>query len=231
MHFLLTFISIALILLNGAVNKGGRSVEPTIEEQMFDFGHVGIEYDVQHQYIFENRTSDSIKILKATPLCDCTSSYAMDSIVAPGDTTLININFSTKDQYGPTNKEIVVTTDHKELDSLHYFYLAIVGQWFDGLRPEPSALLFLPKKGPQTVKIPNMNFDKITISSFIQYRDFFSIKETSSEAKKGESLTFEVSPRNDLPKGNYRSNVTLHIDKGEEFEETILTIPVKIVVY
>jgi len=231
MYFLLTIISTALIFLNGALSKGGKSPELTIEEQLFDFGHVGIEYDVQHQYIFENRTSDTIRILKATPLCDCTSAYALDSIVFPGNTTFININFSTKDQYGPTNKEIVVTTDHKQLDSLHYYYLAIVGQWFDGIRSDPSALLFLPKKGPQSVKIPNYNFDKISISSFIQYRDFFTIKETVSEAKKGESLTFVITPRQDLPNGNYRSNVTLHINKGEESEETILTIPVKIVVY
>lgn len=231
MCFLLTIISTALIFIAGATDNGKSPVKPTIKEQLFDFGHVGIEYSVQHRYTFENRTSDTIRILKITPLCDCTSAYPLDSIATPGETIQFNINFNTKDQYGPMNKEIIVTTDHNNLDSLHYYYLAIVGQWFEGLRPEPTALLFLPQKGPQTVKIPNNNFDIITLSSFTQHRDFFTVALSSDEANRGEFLTFEIIPKQDLSKGTYRSNVTVHIDKGEEYEKTILTIPVKIVVY
>ncbi len=231
MYFLLTIISTALIFMTGATNKGDSSVKQILEEQLFDFGHVGIAYNVQHRFAFKNRTSDTIRILKTTPLCDCTSAYPLDSIAAPGETIQFNINFSTKNQYGPINKEIIVTTNHNRLDSLHYFYRAIIGQWFESLRPDPTALLFLPKKGPQTVQIPNLNFNKITLSSFTQHRDFFTVAISSDEANKGESLSFEIIPKQDLSRGTYRSNVTIHIDKGENYEETILTIPVKIVVY
>jgi len=231
MYFLLTIFSSALIFLIGATNKEGKSIEPGIEEQVFDFGHVGIDYNVQHRFAFENRSSDTIRIKKVTPLCDCSSAIALDSIAAPGDTILINVNFNTKNQYGPVNKEIVVTTDHNSLDTLHYYYLAIIGQWFEGILPNPKALLFLPKKGPQMVVIKNQNFDRIKIVGFSQHSDFFTIKEVDSEAKKGESITFEVNPRQNLSKGNYRTNVTLNIDKGEDYQETILTIPIKIVAY
>ena len=231
MMFLLTIISTAYLFVAGAANKGDASEEPTIEEQMFDFGHIGIEYNVQHQFAFENRTSDTIKILKASPLCDCTSAYPLDSIAAPGDTVLININFSTKDLYGAVNKEVIVTTDHDRLDSLHYYYLAIIGQWFDGIRPNPTALLFLPKKGPQTIQVPNQSFDMITFAGYDQHRDFFTVAGKVTEAKKGENLEVVITPAQDLKRGNYKSNLTLHIDKGSDNEETILTIPIKIVVY
>ncbi len=231
MYFLLTIISTALIFSAGVANKTGESGNTNLEGQIFDFGHVGIDYRVQHHFAFENKTSDTIRIKNTIPLCDCTSAYPLDSIAAPGETVLFNVNFNTKDQYGPINKELIVTTDHDNLDTLHYFYRAIVGQWFESLRPDPTALLFLPKKGPQTIKVPNQKFDKITLSSFSQHDDFFTVTTSSGKAKKGESLTLEVNPKQNLSKGSYKTNITLHINKGDEFQETILTVPVKIVVY
>ena len=34
----------------------------TYDEQMHDFGHIGMDFKIQHTYIFENRTDVPIKI-------------------------------------------------------------------------------------------------------------------------------------------------------------------------
>ncbi len=202
----------------------------TYEEQMYDFGHIGMDYKIQHTYIFENRTDVPIKIKDIYVSCDCTGVRSADTLVMPGDTAFFNLTFNTKDFYGPVNKSFTVETDHPKLPKLEYFYVSIVGQWFNGLKPNPISLFFLPSKKIGTISIPNVSFDEITIESVKHFRNYVSTQIKTKKAEKGKFVEVEVIPDKNLKSGTYQTTVTIKI-LTDDNDNIILSIPVKIVRY
>ncbi len=233
----MNWIMIAALMLSlGAAEKNVKpadDVKPTTEETFFDFGHIGIDYTLYHRFPFVNRTPDTIHIVNVHVPCDCTNVIAIDTVIAPGDSTTLNLKFSTKDFYGPQNKSFRVDTDSPihGLDHVEYFYLSIIGQWFDGITPDPLALFFLPPHKEKSLEIPNKLFDQLSIGDVYSQDDYFTVDTPKRDAAKGESLKVVVRPSPDLRAGTYHSNFTLTIDKSDDSQPAILTIPVKIVRY
>ncbi len=233
------FLILTLALTGAAFAAGDKpgtpkavspDLRPQFQSTVFDFGHVGIDYNVYHRYAFVNPTADTVRILSVVAHCDCSSAICPDSVVPPGDSTSINLRFSTKNFYGPQNKSITVTTDHPAMKNVELFYLSIIGQWFDGLRPDPEALFFLQANQPRKVTIPNRNFDLIELAGVTQLDNHFQVKVVSGKAKKNQAIEIEVTPSANAPKGTYHSNLTLQVESGNG-EPTVMTIPVKIVRY
>ncbi|KAA3637781.1 MAG: DUF1573 domain-containing protein [Calditrichaeota bacterium] len=163
--------------------------------------------------------------------CDCTTVTPSDTTLKPGDTVYFDLTFETKDYFGPVNKSFTVFTDYKKRPEVQFFYLAIVGQWYNGLKPDPISLFFLPGKKKQTVKIPNKVFDEISVDYQILFNDHFTAKAVNDKAGKDEFLEFEISPSPTLPIGTNHSSLTIGITDSDSEEKTILTIPVKLVKY
>lgn len=231
MNIALALITTAILSVAGIDDEQAAHMRPTTDEEMFDFGHVGIDYTVYRQFAFENRTNDTIRIRKATANCDCGRVHALESVIAPGDSARFQLRFKTKDLFGPTNRSFTVITDHPLLDTLEFFYLSVVGQWFSGLRPTPAALMFLPNKTEETVRIPNRGFETISLLKVLQFDRTFTLTATTDEADQGGELVLVITPDPNLGEGTYVTNVTLYIGTDEDSDPTILTIPIKIVRY
>jgi len=199
------------------------------EEQVFDFGHVGIDFDITHTFKYTNSGEKPLTITRLEIPCDCSKVTASDSIVAPGHSVTFRLKFSTRDFFGPTNKSFKVHTDSPNLPELVYFNRAIVGQWYHYLKPEPISIFLLPAKTSKRVTIPNKAFDRISLSVVEQADDIFSVRILNNDVKMGKSLEFEIIARDDLPRGTFLSSVTIKIDKSGDDKPSILTIPVKIV--
>jgi len=224
-------VSLMLSLAAGVGARQDKDIRPSYDETFFDFGHLGIDYKAYHRFPLVNRTDDTIRILGVHVPCDCSRITSTDSVLAPGESMTFNLTYSTKDFYGPQNKTFRVDTDHAELAHVEYFYLSIIGVWFDGLRPQPMALFFLPTHKEKTISIANTSFDRIDVEGTYQQDDYVTIEVTNGTAEQDESLVLTVRPVKDLRPGTFHSNVTLTIDKGEDSEPTILTIPIKVVRY
>ena len=200
----------------------------TVVEEFFDFGHVGIEYKLFHKFKVINSGSKLIKIDSINVTCDCsTVRYRKDSI-KKGDTLDFILTFDTKDFYGPVNRKFKIYLSVTEKTTISLIYLANVGQWMNGLKPNPFSIFFLPTHKKKTVKIPNKYFDKISLELERQYDNSFTVEIIKAEAERGEKLELSLSPNPELGKGTYLSNFTLKVITGEDEEATILTIPVKI---
>ena len=199
-------------------------------DQVFDFGHVGIEFVLFHQYKYINETSNPIHIIGMDIPCDCSNVVASDTVIYPGDTAYFRLALSTRNLYGPTNKSFKVKTDNPEAPEVQFFNLSIVGQWFNGLRPNPLSLFFLPGKASDIISVPNQNYSRTEITDTYPYDTTFTFRILKKSAAKGEKLQMEISPIPNLEKGTYQSNLTLEIAKDDE-TATILTVPIKIVRY
>lgn len=201
-----------------------------IVEQVHDFGHVGIDFNLYHTFKYVNVTEKPVRILKTQSNCDCSTVKFNDSLLQPGDTGFFKLTFSTRDYYGPTNKSIKVITDNPQVPEINFFYLANVGQWFNGLKPRPISVFFLPGKTLQKIIIPNIIYDEIKILDTDKYDNIFQVKMISSSADKGKNIEIDISPDANLQKGTFHSLLTLSISTGKE-KPVILSIPVKIVRY
>ena len=224
-------IGIASTGVPSADTKKPSAISPLPHELTYDFGHMGIDFVVQHTYYLVNRSQVPIRILDAVPSCQCTSVLPLDSLVAPGDSARFRVKFNSKDFYGPVVKTFRVTTDHPELQEIVYSFTSIVGQWFDGLKPEPVSLFFLPVHKSRKVTIPNTQYGEIRLSGLGQSDNTYEVNKLTERAGKGQQIELEIVPKPDLKAGTYQSSLTLTIDKKDHEKPTILTLPVKIVRY
>ena len=221
-------ISFAIIVM-AATAFGARDVG--FDERIHQFGHVGIRFRVMHKFPLYNRGETPYKIDSCYTRCDCSSVALSDSIMYPGDTVYIELAFETQDYYGPTNKSVSLFTNYQAFAQHKFFYQAIVGQWFRGLKPDPISLFFLPGHGPKKITLPNRTGAEIRIVDMYQFDETFTVKTSSEKAGNGSNLEFEVTPADGLSTGTYHSNFTLEIGIGDREEPIVMTIPVKIVRY
>ncbi|MDH4156357.1 MAG: DUF1573 domain-containing protein [candidate division Zixibacteria bacterium] len=221
-------LALLIVLLTQSLVAAQAKLE---YDAVFDFGHVGIDFKVYHTYTLHNRGKRLVKITGLNASCDCTSLTKSDSLIRPRDSVLIHATFDSKNFYGPVNKSFRIYTDDPTTPEIQLFYVATVGQWFNGIKPDPVSVLLLPAHKSRRVTIPNRAFDKITLAGFETSNSHFDINVTRGEATKGANLELDVTPKSDLPKGTYRSSLTLSVGVPAEDDHITLTIPVKIVRY
>ncbi|RKX20091.1 MAG: hypothetical protein DRP35_06595 [Candidatus Zixiibacteriota bacterium] len=200
-------------------------------ERIFNFGHVGIDYKIYHNYYIYNIGQKSYKLDSINTNCDCSYAISSDSIINPNDTITIKLEFNTANYYGFNNKQISVYTNYSTLPKLSFPYKSIVGQWPAGVKPDPISLFFLPNHKTKKISIPNPVLDNIKLDDILKFDSTFSIKILKDEAKRGEKIELSVDPISNLSKGTYYSNFTLYIDAIPDKGKIILTIPIKIVRY
>ena len=139
-----TFITACLFIVLG-ISSAFSDTGLMSTGRVYDFGEVGIDFDVFHTFTIVNHSDSAITIDSVKVTCDCSYVTFLDSLVAPGDSAKIHLKFNTKNYYGPVSKAILVYSNSAITPKLEMFYKAIVGQWYYGLQPKPSSLFFLPK--------------------------------------------------------------------------------------
>ena len=233
MYKILENSNLRLLLAIGfilAFTSQSDSTEPvTVVEDFIDFGYVGIEYKLFHKFKVINSGTKRIKIDSIDVPCDCSVVRYKKEWMEKGDTLDFILTFDTKDFYGPVNRKFKIYVSYPEKKTISIIYLANVGQWVNGLKPNPFSVFFLQTHKEQIVKIPNKFFDKISLELERQYDNSFTVEFIKAEAERGEMLELLLSPSSELGKGTYHSNFTVKVTAGENEEPVFLTIPVKIV--
>lgn len=228
-RIILLLTAIAIISTTAMAAESPRSLK--ISEQVYDFGHVGIAFKLFHTFRLINNGEQPIRILGLDVSCHCSMVGLLDSLIEPGDTVPLPLRYDTKDLFGPTAKSFRVTTDDPNRPELQFFYKSIVGQWYNGLKPNPMSLFFLPGQKPRKVTIPNRSFDEISLSIIEQSDTTFDITVLKEEARRNQALELEVRPKAALNPGTYLSGFTIEINTGHDKKPVILTVPVKTVIY
>lgn len=226
-----TYIFSSLLIGFTLISGLTLAQSPLKFDPVYDFGHIGIDFKIYHSYPIFNNGSKPVKITGLDVNCDCTTVSKSDSIIAPNDSVMITVSFETKNYYGPTNKIFTVRTDDSLRPEIKFFYLSIVGQWFNGLKPAPMSLFFLSGHNDKTITVPNKFFDKISLKNVEVAHPYVDIELKRTEAVKGEKLELIVSRRKEVDSGTFRTSLTLRIEVPDDDEDVFLTVPVKIVGY
>lgn len=223
-----TALVIAAII---ALFTGHAGAQLRAIERIHGFGHVGIDFDMFHNFKLTNDGSEAVTIDSVIVNCDCTSLYFTDSTLQPGDTGDVRIQFNTRKFFGETSRAVRVYWRGENPVLMELFFTATVGQWHYDLKPKPLSLFFLPNKKSKKVKISNPTFTEVQLAGIEQADSFFTVREITASAKQGEAIEFEVTPSDNLSAGTYMSSFTVMLDLSLDLAPVHLTIPVKIVRY
>jgi hypothetical protein len=92
---------------------GVASAAPSlvIPNQSFDFGYAPQQSELSYSYWLHSTGSDTLKILQVIPGCGCTKAPLEKETLAPGDSTRLEVTFSSKRYQGQITKQPRIQTN------------------------------------------------------------------------------------------------------------------------
>ncbi|MDH4156276.1 MAG: DUF1573 domain-containing protein [candidate division Zixibacteria bacterium] len=115
-------LGIILLLVWAAAASAAPAVQ--IPDDAFDFGKVAQHAKVNHTFWIKSTGSDTLRITAVVPGCGCTQAPLKDSVLAPGDSTSLEIVFSTLSYRGYITKRPYLETNASDEKT----YLKIVAE-------------------------------------------------------------------------------------------------------
>lgn len=98
----LLLTALAAILIPAAVAYAAPRL--TILDNEFDFGYSPQNCEIAHSFWLHSTGNDSLKIMKVTPGCSCTQAPLQKNMLAAGDSTQLEVIFSTGHYYNQVTK-------------------------------------------------------------------------------------------------------------------------------
>jgi hypothetical protein len=83
----------------------------SIPEKHWDYGFVPQNGVLTHSYTIMNTGDDTLRISEVKPGCSCTTAPIHKQILAPGDSTTVELIFDTKVSRGRTNKNAQIISN------------------------------------------------------------------------------------------------------------------------
>lgn len=202
----------------------------TVKAGQVDFGHIGSDFKVYHEFIYVNKTPTTVTLKTDDVPCECSKVTLTDSTVAPGDSARIRVEFDTIYLFGETIKTFTLATTDPSAPIIEYEYVSHIGRWLGGIKPEPLSAFLLPGQTTKTIFIPNLSVDKLTVSVLGQADDYYALKVKNSRISKGEKAQIELTLTKSLATGTYYSSFRVQAMLPDDVP-VILSVPVKIVRY
>ncbi|RKY32477.1 MAG: hypothetical protein DRP74_02565 [Candidatus Omnitrophota bacterium] len=81
---------------------------------IWDFGKVQEGEVLEHSFILQNDSQDTLNINSLNTSCGCTVSEVEKKSLAPGESTTINVIFNSKGYSGAVQQQVFVNTDNLE---------------------------------------------------------------------------------------------------------------------
>jgi hypothetical protein len=222
----LTFSTLLSLILAGTIHAG-----PAIEipNATFDFGRVCQHAKVAHTFWIKSVGDDTLKITKIVPGCGCTQAPLKDSTIAPGDSTELEIFFSTRSFRGPVTKKPYLETNTPE-GRVYVKFKSVLVPEPDTLMPislspynlDVSQFTELPRRKAKFL-IQNKGDRDYELKLIDWSRKYFDVK-LPKVVKAGETAEGLVIVHKDKIKSEFEQSLTFEINDGKH---TRYTLPVK----
>lgn len=223
-------ILVLIIVLSVSSAFAGPKVH--VPDSTFDFGKVVQNVTVSHSFWIHSVGDDTLRITRIVPGCGCTKAPVTDSVLAPGDSTRIEIVFSTKRFRGLVAKRPFFETNA----GAERNYLKITADLsVDGDMMRPLVITPTEVDVSQFTQAPRRRAKfQVTNLSDREYKlqlvddafNNFDI-ELPGRIKAGETVEATVLVKEDLVELPFEQSVTFQLDDeaGSRY-----TVPVKRVV-
>ncbi len=222
------FLSIALFISLAAT---GLKAAPRAEipNSTFNFGRVSQQVTIYHTFWVKSTGDDTLIITRVEPGCGCTKAPIQDTVLAPGDSTRLQIFFSTWQYRGYVIKKPHIITNAP--DSITY-----------------AQILAEPVTDPSSVRPVTVEPFKVDVSQFsaaVRRKATFKIINKGSQdyplelievsgdvfdvdlppvVKAGETVLGTITVHEKAVKGEFQTSFTFEVgDEGR----TRFTLPVR----
>lgn len=219
-------LSLSLLLFISNVVYGGPMIE--IKNGSFNFGKTAQHAAVSHTFWIKSTGDQPLEITKVIPGCGCTKAPLKDSTLAPGDSTSLEIIFSTKSYRGYVSKKPYLETNIGEDKS----YLRIDAE----LMPKPDSQFYPLRISPYNVDvsqfsdkvrrkakfvIENLSDTDLTLSVVDMDSKNFDL-DLPKKIKAGESVTGMIDVHEDKVDLEFEQSFTFETSDGNRY-----SLPVK----
>ncbi|MDH3890274.1 MAG: DUF1573 domain-containing protein [candidate division Zixibacteria bacterium] len=224
-----TSILLALLLLAIGTTPSSAAPKLSIAEKSFDFGFSPQNAKLSHVFWLKAEGTDSLKILKVVPGCGCTKAPLERNHLAVGDSTRLEIVFSTGKRSGPASKSPSIKTNAGGPDQRVRFVTNIV------TRPDSTyPIIISPYKltlGQFTAKqrnelsftIENVSPGDLTFRLVDLPQDYFDVSLPTTIASQSTAECSLVLTEVGLT-GSFEKSFTIELDDDERSR---FTVPVK----
>jgi hypothetical protein len=211
--FLCVSIAAAVFAVAACEKKGPIA---TVDVAAFDFGNAEQNSQVSHTYILKNTGDQPLEIARTRTTCGCTVAQPSKMTLARGETSNIDVTFSTGSRTGKQEKRITVeTNDPKNPKTV----LVLTGNVMQRLTFDPDRLHFDNAEPgqdyTQTVTIANAGKEQLDVKDInIGEKDSLTCKaEFNGKAglpislKEGEKATLTFTLRLPADKPYFHTRV------------------------
>jgi hypothetical protein len=224
---ILSLLITAGFVLAGMSALAGPMIE--IPDAMFDFGRTSQYGVVSHRFTIKSVGDEPLQITKVESGCGCTKAPLEDSTLAPGDSTILEIFFSTRSYRGVVSKRPYVETNIND----EKVYVKIKAELF----PEPETIepvhlsparLDVSQFKPEPRRKARFficNSDTVDYEiTLVDYADQAFDLEMPSVVPAGDSVMARLLVHEDLVKSEFEHSITFEINDADR---TRYSLPVK----
>jgi len=188
---------------------GDQRGQIQLPDKMYNFGKVVAGQVVTHEFPIRNTGSGDLRIINTSPSCGCTVASVTPSVIAPGATALMKVEFDTSGFAGEKTKTVEVVTDDPASPRVG---VSLKGSVLPGATVEPQVVEFgrlIPGDPPATREKPfiiRLPHGSGAVAKVTSASPFVEISERS----KGElEAAYVVRLKPSLPQGHFRDRVVV----------------------
>lgn len=230
------FVPILLLIILFSSSSGEK--KPTqgpkifLSEKEWDFGYIPQGSTVSHFFKIKNTGDDTLLIVKVRTGCACTYAPLKKDLLAPQDSTILEVIFNSKNYQGQKTMSVVIfSTDTSTLSDI--YFTANIENEFPLVQIEPLQVKFdslkIEKISPKKVIILNKSTSPLQVIIVEKPKDFidFQLSQKSLNPKEKAEIMFQINQK--AAPGPFRTNLTLDFSDGsagEGSEKTRYTLPI-----
>lgn len=200
-----------------------------VDESAFDFGYVPQQAKISHVFKIKSIGDDTLKIIQVIPGCGCTKAPLEKSALAPGETTNLEVVFSTGAYQGRVSKHPKFVTNEPTPEHRLEFLSTVL------VRPDSSyPLVIQPRmldlsgdgstaQEATTIRITNVSDSPVNLSLIEAPEGWFEVTLPAS-IPAGGSAEATVRLVEDAGPGTFEKSFTLELN---DTQTSRYTVPVK----
>ncbi len=203
-----------------------------VVETNFDFGYIPQISKVGHSFTLYNVGSDDLKILNVKPGCGCTQAPLEKDLVGPGDSTRVELIFTSKKNYrGTMNKSAAVTTNDATYGTLRLRFSATINENPDSVGPVQLAPWDLnynssERNQEMVVNVKNVSTQPLNLQMVSAPYNYLDIDFPSGKLDPGASTAIKVRIKDSVKDDAFTKSFTF--ETGDE-KNTRFTVPVVLI--
>lgn len=221
-------VLLLFILVSGSSLLAGPAIE--IPEGEFYFGKTVQLATVRHIFWIKSVGSDTLRVTNIHPGCGCTEAPLKDSVLAPGDSTELEIVFSTKHFRGLTEKKTAIISNATNEPKAYVSFIADLSQESEEMRPlviqpsrvDVSQFTKTPRRRAKFL-IENRSDEDYALQVIDDYDVSFEIN-LPRKIKAGETVEASVTVDEDKINEEFLQSFTFQLD---DEKKTRYTVPIK----